>query len=434
MPDRPNTETSDRSAFVQGHELGSEIVPVDQYYSDEFFELEKGAIWKDSWLWVGRASDISKPGDFFVFEFDMLHSAIVIVRGKDGKVRGFHNYCRHRGSQVVFEREGSKKHLQCNFHGWVYDLEGKLVGVPLEDQYANLDKSCLGLKQVALETWGGWIFINYNPTPKHSVREWMKPLPSALEEYFANENWYWRAGYKDIFKCNWKLLVDNQIEGYHVNSLHQATVKGAFLPPDMKTLAFPDSLGVPGKLEWCMPTDEAGKIKLTEVALLAMKYGKTNPLYTDKDEAGTFRSAADKYPGALNRTDSPDWIFDDYAIFPNTVIFPQKDYMWIQRVWPISPHETAWEWDWWFCSEPPENFGELFSWEQAYTGLRNITTEDVDTAEGIQRSYRSGEVDGQVLSALETSVRGYQKRVLDSVQEYRKRQRQAAKPKVVGKG
>ena len=108
--------------------------------------------------------------------------------------------------------------------------------------------------------------------------------------------------------------------------------------------------------------------------------------------------------------------------------------MWIQRVWPISPHETAWEWDWWFCSEPPENFGELFSWEQAYTGLRNITTEDVDTAEGIQRSYRSGEVDGQVLSALETSVRGYQKRVLDSVQEYQKRQRQAAKPKVVGKG
>lgn len=433
MPGSTNAKSSDRSAFALGHELGSDPVPVDRYYSDEFFELEKEAIWKDSWLWVGRAGDISKPGDFFVFEFDLLHSAIIVVRGKDGKVRGFHNFCKHRGSPVVFDREGSKKNFTCAFHGWVYDLEGKLVNVPQEDQYANFDKSCLGLKEVALDIWGGWIFINYNRKPEHSLHEWMKPLPGALEEYFANENWYWRSGYKDIFKCNWKILIDNQIEGYHVNSLHQATVKGFFSPPDMQTLAFPESLGVPGKLEWCMPSDPAGKISLTNVAALAMKYGKTNPLYTDKDEAGTFSTAADKYPGALNRTNSPDWIFDDWAIFPNTVIFPQKDYMWIQRAWPISPHETAWEWDWWFCSEPPKNFGELFSWEQAYTGLRNITTEDVDTAEGIQRNYRSGAVDGQILSALETSVRGYQNRVQNAVEAYKAKRLAGSKPTVVGK-
>ena len=433
MSTSTDEQNPDRSTFMRGHELGTEALPVDQYYTDEFFELEKDAIWKDSWLWIGRASDLAKPGDFFVFEFDMLHSSVIIVRGKDGKIRGFHNSCRHRGSPVVFDRAGSTKYFRCTFHGWVYGLDGSLVDVTNKQEYADLDKGCLGLKEVAVETWGGWIFLNYNPTPAHSVHEWMKPLPSALEEYFANENWYWRAGYKEVFKCNWKMMVDTQIEGYHVNSLHQPTVRGTFSPPDMETLAFPNSLGVPGKLEWCMPSDGASGITQTNVAALAVKYGKTNPLYTDKNKAGAFSAAADKYPGALNRANRPDWIFDDWAIFPNTVIFPQKDHMWIQRAWPISPHETAWEWDWYFCSEPPENFGELFSWEQAYTTLRNITTEDVSTVEGMQRSFRSGAVDEMILSGLETSVRGYQNRVLSVVKEYEERRARATRPTVIGK-
>lgn len=98
MSERSDAKTPDRSAFVQGLELGTEELPVDQYYSERFFELEKEAIWKDSWLWVGRASDLVNPGDFFVFEFDVLHSSVIVVRGKDGKIRGFHNSCRHRGS------------------------------------------------------------------------------------------------------------------------------------------------------------------------------------------------------------------------------------------------------------------------------------------------------------------------------------------------
>lgn len=408
--------------MAQGHELGSEVLPVDQYISDEFFELEKEAIWKDSWLWIGRASEIPNAGDYLVFELDVLHSSVIVARGKDGEIRAFHNACRHRGSPLVFDRTGSKKYFRCNFHGWVFDLEGQLRDVTMEEQYADLDKSCLALKKVSVDIWGGWIFINLNPKPEHSLHEWMQPLPGALEKYFADENWHWRAGYKEVFRCNWKMMVDTQIEGYHVNSLHQPTVRGQFSPPDMQTLAFPNSLGVPGKLEWCMPSDAANQIKQTHVAALAMKYGKTNPLYTDKDEAEVFSSAADKYPEALNRNNRQDWIFDDWAIFPNAVIFPQKDHMWIQRVWPISPHETAWEWDWFFCSEPPSNFGEYFSWEQAYCGLRNITTEDVSTVEGIQRAIRSGAVDGQILSGLETSVRGYQKRVLAVVDAYRERQ------------
>ena len=412
--------SKDRSQFVTGHDLGSQTIPVDHYVSENFFELEKEAIWKDSWLWVGRASDIPEPGNFFVFEFDLLHSAVIVIRGKDGQVRAFHNSCRHRGSPVLFENEGSRKYLRCSFHGWVYDLDGTLVNVPLEEQFENLDKSCLGLKEVRLGIWGGWVFINFNPSPEYSLDEWLEPLPAALREYFANETWYWRAGYKEIFKCNWKILVDNQIEGYHVNSLHRPTITGVFSPGDMQTLAFPNSLGVGGKLEWCMPSDEAGRIKQTPVAELAVKYGKDAP-YTDKDKASSHKVAADKYPGALTRKGRSDWIFDDWSLFPNTVIFPQRDHMWIQRVWPLSAHETAWEWDWWFCSKPPENFGERFSWEQAYLTLRNITTEDVSTVEGMQRTYLSGAVDGQILSAVETSVRGFQNRVFEAVESYKQR-------------
>ena len=408
------TGAVDRGLACKGRELGMEKIPVDRYVSDEYYEREKDAIWRNSWLWIGRASDIPNPGDFFKFDLHVLSTSILVVRGKDHKIRAFYNSCKHRGAPVVFDSTGSCKALTCSFHGWVYDLDGKNLHITMEHAFDNLDKSKIALKPIPVDLWGGFIFVNLNPNPEHSLKEWMKPLPDQLDEYFANEKWVWRYGYKEVFRCNWKILIDVQIEGYHVNSLHRSTITGFFSDDDMPTTAYPNSLGMPGKLEWCMPSSERGEIKQTRVAQLAVKYGKDAP-YTDKHAAATLQSAAEKYPGALNLLNRPDWIFDDYAVFPNTVIFPQRDHVWIQRVWPLGPHKTAWEWDWYFIGEP-ENFGELFSWEQACLTLRNITTEDVTTVEGMQKSYRSGAVDGMILSGLEIAVRGFENRITELIE------------------
>ena len=91
---------------------------------------------------MGRADDIPNAGDYFVKNIDILGTSLLIVRGEDGKVRGFHNTCCHRGNRVAVGN-GNGKFFDCGFHGWTYDNQGQLVNVPDEELYFNLDKSAL---------------------------------------------------------------------------------------------------------------------------------------------------------------------------------------------------------------------------------------------------------------------------------------------------
>lgn len=389
-----------------------EQLSAEPYTSQTYFEKERDAIFRRYWLLVGRADDIPRVGDYFVFDVHICKASILVVRGKDGKIRAFRNACPHRGAKIAVHRRGSVKALRCNFHGWIFDLEGNLQNIPMKETFPGLNCETVGLMPVSVGTWGGFVFINLDTAPKWSLVDQMKPIPEALERYLAEKPWKWELGYKRVFHTNWKTLVEVQVEGYHANSLHRKTITAAFGPDDTPCETYPESIGVPGKISVLRPDVSSGRIIQTPVSNLVVKYGKT-AMYAPKDQS---QAAAD-YPGALNRERVPHWVFDDYPLFPNTVFIIQEDQLLIQRAWPLTPDRTLWDLDYYFANEP-SNFGEVFEREQGLLQGRDTITEDMTTVEGIHANYKSGAVKKLNLGTLEAVVVSFRKRVDDAIKEH----------------
>jgi phenylpropionate dioxygenase-like ring-hydroxylating dioxygenase large terminal subunit len=131
--------------------LGTAPLPVEQYLSQEQFNLEREHIFRKTWLSVGRAEQIPEAGDYFVQDIAMLHTSIIIVRGKDAIIRAFHNICSHRGNKLLWDKQGSCLAISCRLHSWAYDLDGALRFVPDEDSFFDLDKKKLRLTPVCVD-------------------------------------------------------------------------------------------------------------------------------------------------------------------------------------------------------------------------------------------------------------------------------------------
>ena len=106
--------------------IGTDPIPTEPYWSDEYFELERRNLFGRVWLHAGREVDIPEVGDFLVKEIVPCHASVLITRGSDRKLRAFHNVCSHRGSRVVFSQHGHAARFVCRYHGWGYNLHGEL--------------------------------------------------------------------------------------------------------------------------------------------------------------------------------------------------------------------------------------------------------------------------------------------------------------------
>jgi len=153
-------------------------------------------------------------------------SNIFIVMGRDRHLRAFHNICRHRGTQLIRAVGKAQKALTCPCHDWTYNLEGNLISVPEEDrEFENIDKSCLGLKPATVDIWKSMLFVHPDPQAS-SIMDWFGPVdykvgphvPEELPEYAKA-----RAEYE--IKANWKIVVDNYIDVYHLSHLHSGTLQ-----------------------------------------------------------------------------------------------------------------------------------------------------------------------------------------------------------------
>ena len=144
-------------------ELGTAPIPVEPCLSRDYFESERERIFKRVWLNVAREDEIPAAGDYIVCDIAMVGSSILIVRGRDGRVRAFHNVCSHRGNKIATDARGQCRAFVCGFHGWAYDLKGGLAHVPDEEQFFGLDKTACGLKPIAADVWEGFVFVNPEP-------------------------------------------------------------------------------------------------------------------------------------------------------------------------------------------------------------------------------------------------------------------------------
>ncbi len=185
------------------------------YTSREIFQHDLERVFFRSWLYAGHVSQIPEPGGFLLFE--MAGESVIVVRGTDGNINALVNVCRHRGSRVCAEAEGSTRSFVCPYHGWTYDLEGKLRAARYLPE--NVDRSAYGLKRIHVQLVHGMIFINFSDNPS-SLSTLQSDLDECLKPYgFERAKVAHREHYP--INANWKLMVENYIECYHCAPAHR---------------------------------------------------------------------------------------------------------------------------------------------------------------------------------------------------------------------
>jgi choline monooxygenase len=193
----------------------AKTLPASVYFGEAILEVEKQKIFNRTWQLVGRLEQLPEIGSFFTTE--VAGEPLVVVRGKDEKIRGFFNVCRHRAGPVA-KAAGCRQTLQCAYHGWTYALDGSLLGTPYFEGVENFNKNDYGLAPIRVEMWEQFIFVNLDSTSP-SLTEYLANLPERTRPFnIANMKFVERRDY--VLDCNWKVYVDNFLEGYHLPMVH----------------------------------------------------------------------------------------------------------------------------------------------------------------------------------------------------------------------
>ncbi|HLJ71257.1 MAG TPA: aromatic ring-hydroxylating dioxygenase subunit alpha [Roseiarcus sp.] len=200
---------TDLRARRKGHAL-----PRKLYLDPDYYRLDLENIWYRQWLFAGHDCEIPKPGDFFTLQVGDY--PVIVVRGRDGAIRAFHNTCRHRGSRICSAERGSSARLVCPYHNWSYELDGRLLFA--RDMGSDFDRGRHGLKAAHCESVSGYIFICLaEAAPDLSAfRALIEPYvaPHALASAkLAAESTI-------IEEANWKLVWENNRECYHCTPNH----------------------------------------------------------------------------------------------------------------------------------------------------------------------------------------------------------------------
>lgn len=196
-------------------------IPASWYTDQRIYDLELQTVFARSWQMIGLAERLAEPGQYVTCEIS--GEPVVAVCGNDNVLRAFYNVCRHHAAAVMTEPEGNASQLRCPYHGWTYSLAGELKGTPDFAGVCNFDRSTNGLVPIDVEQWEKWVFVRLeNFDPKASLQnllgadliEQIRPLK------LQNLHWLERRHY--TFDCNWKVFVDNYLDGgYHVPHLHK---------------------------------------------------------------------------------------------------------------------------------------------------------------------------------------------------------------------
>jgi choline monooxygenase len=198
-------------------------------YGDAFYALEQTHLFPRLWCAVAFASDLPEPGD--MVPVDLAGWPLVLVRGGDGRIRAFHNICRHRAMRLVAEPCKGRSALVCPWHAWTYDLDGRLLATPKiggdrRNSDPAIDTTGLDLREIVCGQWLDLVYVNIDGKAETFDRH-MAPLNDLLADYEFSSLRYSGQQWGCDYPGNWKVSVEGAIEDYHLTWGHPQIVQGA---------------------------------------------------------------------------------------------------------------------------------------------------------------------------------------------------------------
>jgi phenylpropionate dioxygenase-like ring-hydroxylating dioxygenase large terminal subunit len=322
-------------------------IPVENYTSSERLALERANVFAQTPLLAGFSAQVPNPGDFLTH--DRTGVPLLITRDREGALHAFLNVCRHRGLKVAEPPCGSgRTNFVCRYHGWSYDLDGQLKGVPLAYGFPDLDRAASGLVPLPVDERHGLIFVRTTPGAALDLEAFLAPLARDFETFGLGDHVVFDTSSR-VVKGNWKLMIDANLEGYHVPVLHRQS--GA--------LAFHEYVVVHDG--W----DRHARF------LLPLKGFPGYP--TPQDAHRGIRNHA----GVL------------YVIFPNTLVFFLMRSVHVLTTFPLDPDHSLVQGATLVEKGEVDEAGEQFL-QANYDWYWTTIFEDIEAVESIQAAARSG--------------------------------------------
>ena len=354
----------------------SETLPPWVYLDPEFYELETEYIFRRHWLLAGHASQAPNTGDYMTL--DVAGERALVIRDGDGALRAFHNVCRHRASRVVADESGScGESIVCPYHGWTYGFDGKLQSVPSDQGFDHLDKSRLGLPEIEIEEWMGFVFVRFGGDGP-AVAAILEPLTDVARHFRFSEMKPWGA--RELHHCgfNWKIFSEDESEGYYIPTGLSAMDR---LFGDTQSHSDPSA------------ANEQPFAPLQE---------EESPIWSERAYQRVLPEVAhlrDEYQRA--------WTY--YGIFPTTVFLLTPDLVGAYQVLPDGPEHCTIQR---FAVALEDDRREMRAARFLNRRIgRNIIKEDHEFCGWTDAGIRSSSYHGGVLSGQESGVRKFHERV-----------------------
>ncbi|HVH72055.1 MAG TPA: SRPBCC family protein [Candidatus Dormibacteraeota bacterium] len=331
---------------------------ASRFYTDPaILEVEKVRIFQRTWQLVGTLYQscgetngtkrtISDPESFFTA--DVVGEPVIVVRDKQGELRAFSNVCRHRAGPIALG-SGSKNILRCQYHGWTYTLHGRLIGTPDVDGVEFFDRSTMGMVPLRSDTWGQFIFVNFD-LQAQPLSAYLGKVPEQVRGFqFDGLEFAERREY--IIGCNWKVYVDNYLEGYHIPIAHPGLMK---------------------------------EIDYAQYRTDTFRY------YSQQFAPIRARQPED----VRDRLYAPGAGFEDalyFWVFPNLMLNIYPDNISTNVIVPLSHEKTLTIFEWFFRDASNQRNRERI--QRAVTFSDEVQQEDITLCENVQKGLRSSTYD-----------------------------------------
>jgi Rieske 2Fe-2S family protein len=342
--------------------------------------MEQKRIFGERWLCAGRAEQIEKPGKYFLFNTGS--ESLILLRDHKGEPHAFYNVCRHRGTRLCSELEGSlRSSIQCPYHAWTYALDGSLIGAPSMDDVPDFSKVDYPLNEAALVEWEGFLYVNVSDKPI-SLEEHFAALIGKFSQWRLSELRVARKSQYEV-KANWKLIVQNYSECYHCELVH----------PELSRLSITKS----------------GYNDLHEGSFLG-GYMEIDPQYESMTASGRFCAA----PIGNGGSETAGRVYY-YSLFPNHLLSLHPDYVMTHRLIPQAPDSTLVICEWLF--DALEMAGADFNPDDAVRFWDTTNREDWEVCELSQLGVASKAYSPTPYSPRESLLAAFDREYLSALGE-----------------